>query len=528
MRIASSLLTFLLEVGAKLGLLGAVLTLFATSGRRAVLAAGLAVATGVIGLARTAWRAERLRLEIESIHADLARAIEKKPVLTLLANRDKGQSATLADAAYAVAVTRSIAVPDLVGSAAGLTVVLVAVAARLGVVWLLLGIACAAVVAVLLAPTRRAARRVRAKGWTAHLSSIRLLDVLLLGSVEVRASGREGAIVEQLGGRIGTLSRAERAGVMWSALVPALPALVGVVALLAPTSWIEQLASSHLAEASIMAAAGAAFALSVLTGIDSLTRDEPQRATLAAFSGKPISLQSALEQAGETVPASDGRTISIESLAFRGVSVRHEGAERRTPSLLSFELRRGAGVVLVGPNGSGKTTALLAAVGLVPLTEGTVLVSGAACTTDDAKALRRRSLFLPQRPLIVPEETLGWHLAMFGTTDVGGDWRAPLAQLGLLPVLTERARKRDIDVADLPMGELSGGEQRKVLLSRALSSDAELLILDEPEVGLDAETRQVLRSLLGELCSSKLVLLVAHDLDVVPERFEKTTVRDES
>jgi ABC-type Mn2+/Zn2+ transport system ATPase subunit len=95
-----------------------------------------------------------------------------------------------------------------------------------------------------------------------------------------------------------------------------------------------------------------------------------------------------------------------------------------------------------------------------------------------------------------------------------------LEELGLGDVLRRRAKRKGCDPLDLPMGELSGGEQRRVLLARALASDARLLLLDEPEAGLDEASRKRLHELLGRKASQKMVVIVAHHHSVVPETFQ--------
>ena len=72
-----------------------------------------------------------------------------------------------------------------------------------------------------------------------------------------------------------------------------------------------------------------------------------------------------------------------------------------------------------------------------------------------------------------------------------------------------------------PMGSLSGGERQRFFLARALAREADVLILDEPEAGLDAGHREQLRHILTEEASARLVLLVAHDESVIPEGFAR-------
>ena len=154
---------------------------------------------------------------------------------------------------------------------------------------------------------------------------------------------------------------------------------------------------------------------------------------------------------------------------------------------------------MTGANGSGKTTLLRAALGLHPLSGGSVSVAGASASTAAGWTTRRREVaWVPQRltagrfPLLV---------------------RELLARGGNLPAAAEGAQRLGVDsLADRPLHTLSGGQLQRVFLARALGAVADgarVLLADEPTAALDfAGQEQVARLLAGLPVT---VIVVSHD-----------------
>jgi zinc transport system ATP-binding protein len=185
---------------------------------------------------------------------------------------------------------------------------------------------------------------------------------------------------------------------------------------------------------------------------------------------------------------------------------------RRVLDGITFAVRQGEFVGLVGPNGAGKTTLLKAILGLVPVAEGRITLFGSPLgpRTSD-----RRSIgYVPQRAAIRPRFPASVEdVVMMGR----------YAEIGMLrfPSATDRrevARSLDwvgiTDRAKRPVSELSGGEQRRVLLAQALTASTRLLLLDEPTIGLDLPAEQEFYALLRRLQADLelTVLIVSHDL----------------
>ena len=192
--------------------------------------------------------------------------------------------------------------------------------------------------------------------------------------------------------------------------------------------------------------------------------------------------------------ASTASAVRVESLAVRrrGVEVLHG---------LSLDIAAGQVVGLLGPSGSGKTTLLGAIVGTQRTARGTVTVLGAPA---GSRSLRARVGYATQSGSVYDDLSPVENLRYFGCV-IG----APADDVER--VLTE------VDlgaVRDLPVGRLSGGQRTRVSLGAALLGAPELLVLDEPTVGLDPVLRADLWSMFRGLADRGVTLLISsHVMD---------------
>jgi ABC-2 type transport system ATP-binding protein len=174
---------------------------------------------------------------------------------------------------------------------------------------------------------------------------------------------------------------------------------------------------------------------------------------------------------------------------------------RRALDGLSFSIRRGSVTGLVGPSGSGKTTLIRAIVGTQIVASGNVTVLGAAA---GGAALRHRVGYVTQAPSVYQDLTVRENLRYFAAV-----LDAPVADV-------ERVL-RDValtDRAESVVGALSGGQVARVSLATALLGRPELLVLDEPTVGLDPVLRRDLWDLFNVLAARGVTLLVSsHVMD---------------
>jgi ABC-2 type transport system ATP-binding protein len=188
-------------------------------------------------------------------------------------------------------------------------------------------------------------------------------------------------------------------------------------------------------------------------------------------------------------------------LSIEGVSKSYPG---RGLALDGFSLRLGPGVVgLLGPNGAGKSTLMRILATLTRPSAGTVLWNGVDVARNP-DALRSVLGYLPQDFGVYPHlsavEFLGYLAALKGLSP-------PKARLRIDELLNALNLW---DARDVPLGEYSGGMRQRVGIAQALLNDPELLIIDEPTVGLDPEERVRFRNLVAELAGQRIVLLSTH------------------
>jgi zinc transport system ATP-binding protein len=180
---------------------------------------------------------------------------------------------------------------------------------------------------------------------------------------------------------------------------------------------------------------------------------------------------------------------------------------------VSLDVAEGAFLGLVGPNGSGKTTLLELLIGLRRPDDGSVTLFGVpAHRFGDGERIG----YVPQN---VTTANDGLPITVEEVVRMG---RYPHRWLGRFDDADRRAVQNALDrvgIADLAgrrVGRLSGGQRQRVFIARALAGEADLLALDEPTVGVDAESREAFYDLLRDLNDDGLtILLVEHDIGVV-------------
>jgi len=194
------------------------------------------------------------------------------------------------------------------------------------------------------------------------------------------------------------------------------------------------------------------------------------------------------------------------------VTTTYEGESVPTLHRVSLRLRSGDRVAVIGPNGAGKTTLLEVVNGLLPISKGSVHVFGLPVACNGHR-LRARIAYMAQ-DLFFDAST------PFLVKDVVA--AAQYGQIGLFrwPSRADKERVREaleaVGVQSLrrrPIGRLSGGQQRKVLLARALAQNAKLLLLDEPTANLDPgaklDVARIVREVEEQLGATTLV--VSHE-----------------
>jgi iron complex transport system ATP-binding protein len=208
-------------------------------------------------------------------------------------------------------------------------------------------------------------------------------------------------------------------------------------------------------------------------------------------------------------------------IALEGVEVRRGGRLEG----VTLEVPRGGWTTLIGPNGAGKSTLLRAVAGLVPYA-GSITVDG-----HDLREVagRRRAQLLatvPQSPLLPGDMTVADYVLLGRTAHLGLLGRAGAADRSASEAAAER-----LDLAPLAgrlLGELSGGEQQRAVLARAVAQEAPVLLLDEPTAALDVGRQQEVLELVGELRAERglTVLGAMHDLTLAGQYAETLALID--
>jgi zinc/manganese transport system ATP-binding protein len=206
--------------------------------------------------------------------------------------------------------------------------------------------------------------------------------------------------------------------------------------------------------------------------------------------------------------------VSEPAVVIEGAAIRLGG--RTILEDVSLEVARGEFVAVLGPNGAGKSTLVKAILGLLPFTAGKASLLGRP--PGEANA---RIGYLPQRRNFDAGTRIrGVDLVRLGLD--GSRWGIPIPGL---PGAKAKAR-RVAEVLELvgasryaakPIGELSGGEQQRLLIAQALVRSPQLLLLDEPLDSLDLASQAAVAALVRRICEQErvAVLLVAHDVNPI-------------
>jgi manganese/zinc/iron transport system ATP- binding protein len=187
---------------------------------------------------------------------------------------------------------------------------------------------------------------------------------------------------------------------------------------------------------------------------------------------------------------------------------------------IDFSLPEGSLAGILGPNGSGKTTLLRNIMGLMQPDSGYVRLLG-----QDLAKVRAQVSYVPQR------ESVDWNFPVSVSEVVAMGRYGP-------GKLLRRLRRPDRDIIEeamertgiLPLAhrhisQLSGGQQQRVFIARALAQQAQIYLMDEPFVGVDAATEEAILNLLGEMKNrGHTVIMVHHDLQTAQDFFDQAVL----
>ncbi len=182
---------------------------------------------------------------------------------------------------------------------------------------------------------------------------------------------------------------------------------------------------------------------------------------------------------------------------------------RDTPVLtdVSFRINPGEFVGIIGPNGGGKTTLLKLILGFLKPTSGAISVLGspAGVSTTRIAYVAQGLRFDRQFPISVMELVLSGRLSRL-------PWYGVYSREDRAAALEALEKVGMVDFCDYAFGNLSGGQAQRALIARALVSNPDLLLLDEPTASVDSQAEGVIYEILQSLRQSMTILMVTHDL----------------
>lgn len=182
---------------------------------------------------------------------------------------------------------------------------------------------------------------------------------------------------------------------------------------------------------------------------------------------------------------------------------------------ISFNLQPGTVLAVIGPNGVGKSTLIRVLSRVLPLHGGEVKIMGRPLASFDQEELARNIAVVPQATQL-PGGFSAWETVLLGRTP-------HLNWLGHISTQDENIARQAMQHTDTlalahsRIGEISGGEQQRLLLARALAQSAPILLLDEPTAHLDLQYQLTLLQMVRQLAHERnlAVLITLHDLNLV-------------
>ncbi len=500
------------ELGARVC---GVLSLLALTWSRFEMALWLAAAVNLLAALRGVIGGRATEHALHSVWGGVIDATRRRSLSGLRSRDQSQQLAALTEASGHVAHFRAAVVPRALAHVLGLALTAIAVVFWLGAYWLLVGL----VLVVLVAPFvwfgyRNLSRR-RQMSFEYFVEASANYGLLLDGATELRAHGVEARHAEQLNQAVVSMASAERKSYVIRSWLNAMPLAIGFAVMLFPLrDMLPGLVSQagRMAEFGVLAAVGVSSLLGIVAALQGWAQARPFLASLARFLHVPERIREGGTQ---------GVDVAGATIVFEHVSVHHDGATEGTPHAFSCRWSPERGLALLGDNGTGKSSLAWCLLGLLSPSSGKLSFGEVQSAQVNWSTIRSKLVFVPQHGFVAPERSIAWHLRLLSSSELSDE----AIDRALEAVQLDRTLGRDAPLRNALVGDLSGGERKRVQLARALLGGPELIVLDEPEAGLDANSREWLKTFVQGLSEQCRVLLIAHDEKVIPESFQTVSCK---
>jgi ABC-type bacteriocin/lantibiotic exporter with double-glycine peptidase domain len=469
---------------------------FAVGGRvdeATAVGASAVVAFGVTRVLRTA-----ARIEVEcDLYRALTRAWTAGDVLSVPSVEPS--RALFEGGGEALALVSNV-IPALASDVVAVLVAAPILASLLPPRVLMVALSAALAMVVCLALLRRMSAQIAERIGAARQRAVDLVSTALDGRLELVMQGAEHAHLARLEDALARYKGVARGSAVVSALLGRAPIAAGIAAIAALVI-VDGVARAEVASVivgqSVALAACVPPALGVVLGVHEIARAGEAVGALLAMLG--VAPRPEMGRDG-IAPAALPASVELDRVSFRYASEGRPVVRELTAEWASSPL------VLTGRNGAGKSTILYLIGGLRAPDGGVVRVGGRDLQAIDVHAVRENIAYVPQRPYLgPPHATVRAALSQFAPSADASRMIAALDRLGVLSELTAR----DTDPLAIRVGELSAGQRQRVALARVLLRDAQLVLLDEPDLNLDREGVRLVSELIEQLSKSGVMVAVA-------------------
>jgi ABC-type multidrug transport system fused ATPase/permease subunit len=214
----------------------------------------------------------------------------------------------------------------------------------------------------------------------------------------------------------------------------------------------------------------------------------------------------------------------LETIEFKNVSFFYPGKKRKALENVSFEVKPGQTLALVGPSGTGKSTITKLMLRFYAPTSGQILINGQSIENFTQESIRRH-MGVVMQDVALFNDTIEANLQLANPNASKSQIRAA-AEQAHANVFIERLPDRYKALVGERGVKLSGGEKQRVAIARAILKDPQLIILDEATSALDSESERHVQAGLAELLEGRTAVVIAHRLSTVMNADEIVVLRD--